>query len=106
MILSQRGLISRYKMKAIRADEVKRFEDIPNVGKRMADDFRQLGIKNPADLKKKKAITLYRKMCVIAGRQDPCVLDTYMAAVDFMNGASAKPWWAYTKERKRQYPNI
>ena len=94
-------------MKAAHASGVRKFEDIPNVGKRMADDFRQLGIKSPEGLKKKKAITLYRKMCKISGtRQDPCVLDTYMAVIEFMNGASAKPWWAYTKERKRQYPSI
>jgi hypothetical protein len=31
------------------------------------------------------------------------VLDTFMAAVDFMNGAAAAPWWAYTAQRKALY---
>jgi hypothetical protein len=94
-------------MKAARASDVKTFEQIPNIGKKMAEDFRQLGIKTPAELKRKNALTLYNTMCRMTGtRQDPCVLDTYMAAIDFMNGAPARPWYAYTAERKRRYPNL
>ncbi len=29
------------------------------------------------------------------------MLDTFIAAVRFVEGAPAKPWWAYTAERKR-----
>ena len=94
-------------MKASRAEEVEKFTDIPNVGPRMAEDFELLGITRPQNLKNKKAISLYRAICKKTGkRYDPCVLDTYMAVVDFMNGAPAKPWYAYTKERKQAYPNI
>jgi hypothetical protein len=28
------------------------------------------------------------------------VLDTFMAATDFMRGAPAAPWWSYTAQRK------
>lgn len=94
-------------MKAKTAREVKKFQDIPNVGPAMARDFALLKIKNPEELKKQDAYKLYLKMCKVSGvRQDPCVLDTYMAVVDFMNGAPAKPWFYYTKSRKQQYPNI
>ncbi len=94
-------------MKATRAADVKDFADIPNIGKRMAEDFARLGLKRPADLKGKDAYALYRKMCRISGfRQDPCVLDTYMAAIDFMGGASARPWHSYTALRKRQHPDL
>ncbi len=93
--------------KATRASEVKKFTDIPNVGKAMERDFLLLGLKSPADLKKQNAFKLYQKMCKQSGvRQDPCVLDTYLAVVDFMNGAPAKPWFAYTAERKVKYSNI
>jgi hypothetical protein len=35
---------------------------------------------------------LYQKLCAATGqRQDPCVLDTFMAATDFMRGAPAAP---------------
>ena len=90
-------------MKARRAHEAKKLEDIPNVGPRIADTFRTIKIKAPKDLVGKDGYTLYKKLCRIAGkRYDPCVLDTYMAVVDFMNGASARPWYAYTSKRKRE----
>jgi hypothetical protein len=33
-------------------------------------------------------------------RQDPCVLDVFIATVRFIEGAPARPWWHYTAERK------
>jgi len=73
----------------------------------MVEDFHALNLKTPKDLKGKDPFTLYKRMCRLSGlRQDPCVLDTYMAAIDFMNGAPARPWWKYTKLRKAQYPNL
>jgi hypothetical protein len=94
-------------MKAVHASSVTRFTDIPNVGPRIAADFATLGIKKPADLAGKDALNLYMKLCTRTGtRYDPCVLDTFMAAVDFMNGAPAHPWWHYTPERKIRYPKI
>jgi hypothetical protein len=102
-------LTNRYYdgMKATSADGVVKFTDIPNVGPRIAHDFVTIGIKNPAGLKGKDALVLYKKLCKVTGaRHDPCVLDTFMAVTDFMNGAPAKPWWAYTSERKHSYPNI
>ncbi len=94
-------------MKAKSADLAQKLSDIPNIGPAMIKDFNLLGIKVPADLKGKDAFDLYKKICKKTGyRHDPCVLDTYMAAVDFMNGAPAKFWWRYTKTRKEKYPNI
>lgn len=94
-------------MKAKSAKEVKKFQDIPNVGPAMERDFLALGLKSPTDLKGKDAFTLYKKMCKVSGtRQDPCVLDTYIAVIDFMNGASVRPWFWYTKQRKKNFPDI
>lgn len=93
--------------KAAHATEVKKFTDIPNIGPAMEADFKLLKLKTPGDLKNKDAFSLYTKLCKISGvRHDPCVLDTFIAAIDFMNGAPARPWWFYTKERKNKYPNI
>ena len=93
--------------KATRSSEVKKFTDIPNVGGAMERDFLFLGLKSPADVKRLDAYKLYQKMCKKSGvRQDPCVLDTYIAVIDFMNGAPAKPWFYYTKDRKKKYPGI
>lgn len=94
-------------MKATNSSQVKTFQDIPNIGPAMERDFKALGLRGPNDLKTKDAFKLYRKMCRISGaRQDPCVLDTYMAAIDFMQGAPARPWFYYTKKRKMQYPSL
>lgn len=91
-------------MKAKHCNEVKKFCDIPNVGPAMTKDFTLLGISTPIQLVKKDPYKLYKQLEKITGsKQDPCVLDTYMAVVDFMNGAPAKPWFAYTNERKRKY---
>ena len=94
-------------MKAKNFKEIKIFQDIPNVGPAMARDFSLLGLSKPMDLIHKNPFTLYKKMCKVSGvRQDPCVLDTYIAVIEFMNGAPANPWYFYTKDRKKEYPNI
>lgn len=93
--------------KAERAADVIWFEEIPNVGKRIAADFKKLGFSAPQQLKGKNPFKLYQRLCRLTQtRQDPCVLDTFMAAVDFMNGKPAKSWWAFTGERKKKYPDI
>ena len=94
-------------MKALKVSEVKNFNDIPNVGPAMIADFVLLDIATPRDLQEKDAYTLYVQLCEkTRARQDPCVLDTFIAVVDFMNGGSTKPWWRYTTFRKLHYPNI
>lgn len=94
-------------MKATKASQVRTFQDIPNVGPRIASDFFVLEMKKPNDLIGKDPYALYRKLCkATETRQDPCVLDTLMAVTDFMNGAPARPWWYYTKTRKKKYPQI
>ena len=94
-------------MKAESYVDAQKFEDIPNVGPRIARDFKLLGFSHPGDLTGKDPFLLYTKLCTVTGkRQDPCVLDTFMAVIDFMNGGIAKEWWRYTKERKRIYKDF
>lgn len=77
-------------------------EDLPNVGNAVAADLRELGIRAPAQLKHKDPYALYDRLNRRTGvRHDPCLLDTFIAAVRFVEGGPAKPWWAYTAERKR-----
>ncbi|HEX9301764.1 MAG TPA: helix-hairpin-helix domain-containing protein [Casimicrobiaceae bacterium] len=80
-------------------------EDLPNVGPAIAADFVRLGIRAPRELVGRDPdfpYTLYEALNRITGtRHDPCVLDTFIAAVRFMEGAPARPWWKYTAERKR-----
>ncbi|HEY6830027.1 MAG TPA: helix-hairpin-helix domain-containing protein, partial [Gemmatimonadaceae bacterium] len=79
------------------------FEQIPNVGPRIADDFRRLRIGHPHRLAGKDPYALYARLNDLTGvRQDPCVLDTFIAAVRYLEGAPKTPWWKYTPERKRR----
>ncbi len=88
-------------MKAKSAEEAKRLEQIPNIGRAIAEDLRKIGITRPDQLKGKDGIALYEKLNKATGtRHDPCVADTFLAAVDFMNGGRAKPWWKFTEKRK------
>ena len=44
---------------------------------------------------------MYDNLCRSTGqRHDPCLLDTFVAAVDYANGAPPRPWWEYSRERK------
>jgi Pathogenicity locus len=87
--------------KAASAAECESLEQLPNIGPALAADLRLIGIHTPAELRGKDPFVLYQKLCAATGqRQDPCVLDTFMAATDFMRGAPAAPWWKYTPQRK------
>lgn len=93
--------------KASSPAECLRLEQLPNIGPALAADLRLIGIERPADLRGKDAYVLYRALCEkTAQRHDPCVLDTFMAATDFMRGAPAAPWWKYTPERKATFGNV
>lgn len=89
------------------AVQCSRLEDLPNVGPAIAADLRRIGIERPHALAGRDGYALYRALCRATGRRhDPCVLDTFLAVVDFANGAPARPWWAYTAERKRRHPEV
>ena len=78
-----------------------RFEQLPNVGKATAGDFRQLGFDSPQQLVGQDPYALYDRLCAITGqRHDPCVIDVFIATTRFMAGDPKAPWWDYTAERK------
>src|SRR3954447_15459828 len=85
--------------------DVARLEDIPNVGVSVAGDLRQLGITSPGELPGRNPYAMYDDLCRITGqRHDPCLLDTFIAAVRYMEGGPKTPWWVFTAERKRVLP--
>ena len=93
--------------KATSAAECHALEQLPNIGPSLAEDLRSIGIHRPADLRGRDAFVLYQRLCAATGqRQDPCVLDTFMAATDFMRGAQAAPWWHYTAQRKALFGQV
>jgi hypothetical protein len=93
--------------KTQKRDATARLEQIPNVGPKIARLIRRLGMKTPEDLSGRDAYQMYEDLCRLGGkRYDPCVLDVFIAAVDFMDGGQAKPWWKFTAERKRRLASL
>ncbi len=89
-------------MKPANRAAITNLEDIPNVGPSIAKSLRRVGIHSPKDLVGKDPYTMHDDLCDATGvRQDPCVIDVFIAAVRFMAGEPSKPWWKYTPERKR-----
>jgi hypothetical protein len=90
--------------KAPSAQACRHLEQLPNVGPAVAADLRRIGIEQPLDLRGRDPFLMYQALCRATGkRHDPCVLDTFIAACDFMRGAPPAPWWHYTAQRKRLY---
>ena len=82
-------------------NEIISFQDIPNVGKAIEKDFILIGLKEPIELINKDPYQMYSELCkVTKQRQDPCVLDVFISAVNYMKGGPPKKWWEFTKERK------
>ena len=104
--MNRRGKLTMIQMrkKPVKGGrQIARLEEIPNIGPSIAADMRQLGITSPAELPGRDPYAMYDELCRITGqRHDPCLLDTFIAAVRFMEGAPKKPWWKYTAERKRE----
>ena len=94
-------------MKARTATDAHTLEQIPNIGPAMVEDFKLLGISRPGQLAGIDPHSLYLRLCELTGtRHDPCVLDTFISAVRFIEGAPPHPWWHYTSERKAHYPGV
>ena len=81
--------------------EVRRLEDIPNVGPAISAKLRLVGVEHPSDLIGRNAYELFDRMeAEFGARLDPCLLDVLIAATRFMSGEPGMPWWSYTAERK------
>jgi hypothetical protein len=95
----------RIRKRALRVSDVpaeaRGLLELPNVGPATALDFVKLGISEPKQLARRDPEKMYEKLCKVDGvRHDPCLLDVFASVVAFVNGAPARPWWAYTPERK------
>ena len=105
--MTARIVSARKPAKAASAQTCQTLEQLPNIGPSLAADLRRIGVHMPGDLVAKDAFALYQQLCTVSGqRQDPCVLDTFMAVIDFMQGAPAAPWWHYTAQRKQRFGQV
>ncbi len=71
---------------------------IPGVGKSIAQDLIDLGIRRVSDLKKRSPERLYRKLSALRGHHiDRCVLYVFRCAVYFASKKRHDPellkWW-------------
>jgi Pathogenicity locus len=83
-------------------DAMDRLQDLANVGPAVERMLGRLGVTAPAQLAGQDPYELFERLCAVDGRRhDPCLLDTFMSAVDQADGKPARPWWEYTPERKR-----
>ena len=74
---------------------------IPNVGPAIARKLLALDIRGVDDLRGQDPEELFDRLCAQDGRRhDPCLLDTFVAAVDYADGGPPRPWWEFSRERK------
>jgi hypothetical protein len=74
---------------------------IPNVGPAVARKLLTLDIRGVDDLRGRDAEELFERLCALDGRRhDPCLLDTFAAAVAYADGGPPRPWWEFSRERK------
>ena len=77
------------------------FQELPNIGPAMATDLLRLGLRSLPDLERADPQTLYDRLGALDGvRHDPCVLDTFAAAVHNLRTGQELPWWEFSRRRK------
>src|SRR5215218_1853724 len=83
---------------------LKELQRIPGIGKSLAKDLADLGIRRVAGLRGKSPQRLYERLCDLRGaHQDRCVLYTFRCAVYFAREANPDPellkWWNWQDRR-------
>ena len=80
--------------------------DLVSIGPAMLRDFEMLGVRSVAQLAEQDPKRMYDKLGRKLGqRQDPCVLDTFCAAVAQAKNprlpAEQCQWWWWSRKRKK-----
>jgi len=93
------------------AKKTRNLGDLISIGPAMLRDFQLLGIRSVAALGRQNPQRMYEKMERATGqRQDPCVLDTFCAAVAQARNprlaAEKGQWWWWSKRRKERVKDL
>jgi len=88
-------------------DDIRQLGDLISIGPAMMRDFELLGIRSVGQLAKQNPQRMYTRLGRVTGqRQDPCVLDTFCAAVAQARNARLPAeqcqWWYWSGKRKKQ----
>jgi|SRR5579863_108397 len=89
---------------------LKEFRIIPGVGKSIAEDLWNLGLRSLDDLKEQNPEELYDAHCLQqGGHVDRCVLYTFRCAVYYASNQTHDPhllkWWNW-KDRKSAFEPV
>jgi hypothetical protein len=87
------------------AKNTRQLADLISIGPAMLRDFEMLGIRNMRQLARRNPQRMYERLSRLVGqRQDPCVLDTFCAAVAQARNprlpAKQCQWWYWSRKRK------
>ena len=81
---------------------IHKLNQVPNVGPATIKYLNIVGINYPCELIGQNPYSLFNDLCETTGKNfDPCLLDVFISAVRYMEGAPEKVWWEYTQERKK-----
>jgi hypothetical protein len=85
--------------------------ELISIGPAMLRDFELLGIRSVAELARQNPQRMYEKMQRATGeRQDPCVLDTFCAAVAQARNPRLAvekcQWWWWSRRRKERSKDV
>lgn len=85
----------------LQAQTFRQLQTLPNVGPATAGDLIRLGVRSLDDLAFRDPRALYDRLTELDGvRHDPCVLDTFAAAVHAARTGETIPWWEMAPARK------
>lgn len=80
-----------------------RLADLRNVGPAFLRDFDLLGVRTIDQLAGEDAFALHARLeALTCRRQDPCVIDVFLATIHEARTGEKTDWWDWTAERKRR----
>jgi hypothetical protein len=89
-------------MKSPASKQISRLEDLPNIGRNIANDLRAIGIKSPVELRKRVPLAVFNDLKDTMGRRhDPCVFYTLLSVKHFFDTAESLPWWRFTAQGRK-----
>jgi len=104
LVLAVEDYEKAHPVKSVAKDKnIDELSQLRNIGNAMRQDFELLNIRTVVQLAKQDADKLYARIQTLTGsRHDPCVWDTYAAAIHQAKTGEALPWWHFTKIRKER----
>lgn len=104
-LLSDLSRIMGCMIAADKQKALKDFRRIPGVGKSIAEDFWNIGLRSVEELKHGDPEELYRRVCAFQGcHVDRCLLYVLRCAIYFASHPNPKPellkWWNWKDAKK------